>query len=157
MTLLKIKPYREKKAGYCGPATLKMVLGYYGLNKTEEELAKITQTTPGEGMKVDNAKKALLELGFNVEIKDFASLDDIKGFIEKRLPVVVDWFSTDDGHYSVVVGLDDHNIYLQDPELSEVRKMEKKTFKRVWFDFQGKYLKSKDDLIIRRIIVIQPA
>jgi len=36
--MLKVKPFRQT-VGYCGPATLKMVLDYWGVNKTEKELA----------------------------------------------------------------------------------------------------------------------
>jgi len=36
--MLNIKLYRQKP-GMCGPASLKMVLEYYGIEKTEDELA----------------------------------------------------------------------------------------------------------------------
>ena len=40
--MLNVKPYREKPE-YCGPASLKMVLGYYGIEKTEDELANLAR------------------------------------------------------------------------------------------------------------------
>ena len=42
-----------------------------------------------------------------------------------------------DGHYSVVCGLDDKNIYLQDPEIGSMRKLDREDFMTVWFDFTG--------------------
>ena len=51
------------------------------------------------------------------------------------------------------MGLDDKFIYLQDPELGAMRKINRGDFMRVWFDFEGEYLKS-NELIIRQIIII---
>ena len=66
----------------------------------------------------------------------------------------MDWFSVDDGHYSVVIGMDKKFIYLNDPEWGKVRKLELKIFKRVWFDYKGDFPVSSRDFIIRRIMVI---
>ncbi len=52
-----------------------------------------------------------------------------------------------------LVSADGKNIYLQDPEIGKVRKLNKEDFMRVWFDFTGKYIKA-DELIIRQIIAI---
>jgi predicted double-glycine peptidase len=92
--------------------------------------------------------------GFKTSLKDRASFQDIKTNLDKKIPVIVDWFSTDEGHYSVVVGLDKKNIYLQDPELGHLRTMDRTTFFRVWFDFDTEFIKTKNDLILRRMIVI---
>ena len=54
---------------------------------------------------------------------------------------------------TTVVGLDEEYIYLQDPEIGSMRKLEREDFMTVWFDFRGKYIKS-DELIIRQIIAV---
>jgi len=72
------------------------------------------------------------------------------------MPVIVDWFSADEGHYSVVVHIDKRFAYLNDPELARVRKIDVNTFERVWFDFESDYLRTPKDLILRRMIVICP-
>lgn len=54
---------------------------------------------------------------------------------------------------SVVCGIDDKKIYLQDSEIGDMRKLDREDFKTVWFDFRGKYIKSSE-LIIRQIIAI---
>jgi len=79
------------------------------------------------------------------------------------VPVIVNWFTKGrldypesevaDGHYSVVAGLEDKYIYLQDPEIGKIRKLKRDYFMRVWFDFKGNYIKPKE-LIIRQIIAI---
>lgn len=160
--LLPVKPFRESKS-MCGPASLKMVLDYYGVQKSEEELAKMCKTTKELGTSNENLKEAAESLGFKVEIKDDSTFEDIHDWLNKKVPVIVDWFTRgradyddsdiSDGHYSVVVGLDDKYIYLQDPELGKIRKIEKEDFMTVWFDFKGKYIKP-DELVIRQIIAI---
>ncbi|MDD3607540.1 MAG: cysteine peptidase family C39 domain-containing protein [Candidatus Moranbacteria bacterium] len=162
--MLKIKPFQETlNAGMCGPASLKILLSYYGIEKSEKELAKLCGTKKDLGTDDQGIKKAAESLGFKVRIKNNSSFKDIEKWLDKKVPVIVNWFTrgrvdyTDsdvaDGHYSVVCGLDDNNIYLQDPETGKMRKLDKEDFMTVWFDFTGRYIKS-DELIIRQIIAI---
>lgn len=152
--MLNVKPYRQKPE-LCGPASLKMVLEYYGIEKTEDELAKMAGYVPTQGVKAKGLIDTAKGLGLNSFCKDYSEIKDLREYvIDKKIPVIVDWFSEDDGHYSVVVDIDDRNIYLQDPELGNLRTLEIETFNRVWFDFPGNYLKSKNDIIIRRMIVV---
>jgi len=75
----------------------------------------------------------------------------------------VNWFSPGkkdaqthempEGHSSVVVGLDDEKIYLQDPEIGGLREISRYDFMKVWFDFSGEYIKA-DELIVRQLIAI---
>jgi len=162
--IIKIKLFQETlNAGMCGPASLKILLSYYGVDKSENELAKLCGTKKDLGTDDQGIKKSAESLGFKVKIKNNSSFKDIERWLDKGTPVIVNWFTrgridyTDsdvaDGHYSVVCGLDDKNIYLQDPETGSMRKLDKEDFMAVWFDFTGKYIKS-NELIIRQIIAI---
>lgn len=152
--MLKVKPFSQKSS-FCGPASLKMVLDYFGIKKSEKELAKLSGCSKSKGVEAESLLKAAQKLGLKGFIKDFSKIKDIKKYVvKKKIPVIVDWFSEDEGHYSAVVGIDNKNIYLQDPELGKVRKLKIQDFKRIWFDFPGKFLRSKKDIIIRRLIVI---
>ena len=162
--LLPVKPFQETLfKSMCGPASLKMVFDYYGIEKSEEEIATLAETTEDLGTDDQGIKKAAEGLDFKVEIKSEASFEDIQNYLDKKIPVIVNWFTrgridyddsqVPDGHYSVVVGLDDEFIYLQDPEIGKLRKIEKSDFMKVWFDFTGEYIKP-DELIIRQLIAI---
>jgi len=162
--MLDVKPFQETlHADMCGPATLKIVLNYYGIEKMEDELAKLTNVVSGIGIDDKAIKKAAQSLDFQVEIKDEATFADIEEWLRKGVPVIVDWFTKGrsdypsdevaDGHYSVVCGLDDIHIYLQDPEIGGIRKLDRKDFMRVWFDFRGEFIKP-NELIIRQLIAI---
>jgi len=162
--LLPVKPFQETlHQSMCGPASLKMVFDYYGIEKSELELAKLAGTTDDLGTDDQGIKKAAEELGFKVEIKNNSTFKDIQGWLDKKVPVIVNWFTRGradyedsevaDGHYSVVVRLDQEFIYIQDPEIGKLRKIEKEDFMKVWFDFTGEYIKS-DELIVRQLIAI---
>lgn len=153
--MLNVKPHLQS-AGLCGPACLKMVLEYFGTHKTEKELAKLAKASPAHGTTAEQLIKTAKQLGFNAFKKDFSSLKEIKKYVDKKIPVIVDWFSGDDGHYSVVVGIDKKYIHLQDPDLNKINKIDLVTFQRIWFDFKGDWLKKPQDIFIRRIIVVQP-
>ena len=152
--MLDIKPFRQKPS-FCGPACLKMVLRYYGTDKTEKELGKLTKCTFDKGTPGINILKAAHKLGFDGFIKDNATIKKLREYVEKKkIPVIVDWFSVSEGHYSVVIGIDKENIYIQDPEFGSMRALRLKEFKNEWFDFSGNLLKPTDQIVIRRMIVI---
>jgi hypothetical protein len=49
--ILDVKPFQETlHADMCGPASLKIVLSYYGIKKSEEELVKLSNFVPGLGI-----------------------------------------------------------------------------------------------------------
>lgn len=152
--MLKIDSFRQKP-GYCGPASLKMVLGYLGVKITEKKLALISGCKPSCGIGAEGLVGAAEKLGFRAQVKDFSDLEDIRTWVnKKKIPVIVDWFAFEGGHYSVVSGIDRENIYLEDPSLGHRRALKLSTFMRLWFDFPTNYLRSKDELIIRRMIII---
>ena len=45
-------------------------------------------------------------------------------------------------------------IYLQDPQLGHPRAIKLEEFKRIWFDFEPAFMATKEDLLLRRMIVI---
>lgn len=152
--MLKLIQFKQSPS-CCGPASLKIVLNYYGIYLSEKKLAKLSGCTLAKGTRAESLLKVAKSLGFNGLIKDFAEIKDIKNYvINKKIPVIVAWFSVDDGHYSVVADIDKEHIYLQDPEFGKLVKMKINKFKRVWFDFDGNYLKAKKNVIIRRMIAI---
>lgn len=163
--ILPVLPFQETlNAGMCGPASLKIVLDYYGVEKSERELASLTHTDMDLGTTAQELARVAESLGFRSEIREDCELSDIESWLGKGVPVIVDWFTrgrddypeeiaSADGHYSVVAGLDDGHIHLQDPEVGRIRKLTREAFYRVWFDFSGEYIQP-EELIIRQILAI---
>jgi len=165
--LLPVKPFQETLGGgYCGPASLKMVLGYWNNEQNEEEIALRCKRDPELGTDDAALKKAAESYGLKVEIENNASFDSMQRWLNRRVPVIVNWFTrgrsdygdeeVPDGHYSLVVGLDSEYISLQAPEIGGLRKLDRDDFMRVWFDFKPAYITSWNDMIIRQIIVVYP-
>ncbi|KKQ07996.1 MAG: hypothetical protein US18_C0004G0008 [Parcubacteria group bacterium GW2011_GWB1_36_5] len=163
--LLPVKPFQETLHGsFCGPAVIKMVLDYYGIEKTEAEIAVVANKNDDLGISDQDIKRVIESFGLKVEIKNLAIFEDIKSVLDKDAPVIVDWMTRGradydeddlaDGHYSVVVGLDEENIYLQDPEVGRMRKLLKEDFIRVWFDFTSDHIEKWEDMVIRQMISI---
>lgn len=163
--LLPVQPFQETlHAGMCGPASLKMVLAYYGVECSEAELAKLCGTDANLGTSDEGIKKAAGSLGFTVEIHNDSTFEDIKMWLDRKVPIIVNWFTrgridysesvVPDGHLSVVVGLDDEYIHLQDPEIGKLRQIKREDFMRVWFDFAEDHISSWDEMIIRQLIAI---
>ncbi|PIR87970.1 MAG: hypothetical protein COU10_01665 [Candidatus Harrisonbacteria bacterium CG10_big_fil_rev_8_21_14_0_10_45_28] len=162
--LLPVKPFQETlDGGYCGPASLKMILEYLGESCTEKKIAKLCNRSFELGTKDADLVRVAKSYGFKAAIKNNANFTDIKQWLNKDIPVIVNWFTrgrpdygdseVPDGHYSVVVGIDEKYIYLQDPEIGKLRKIKRNDFLRVWFDFTGRYIKA-NQLIVRQIIAV---
>lgn len=134
---LKVTPFRQT-AGLCGPASLKIALSYFGRDHTEEELSALTGATPAHGTEHEDLIKVVEQLGGTAIVKEDATLADIEDLvINRRLPVIIGWFDVDEDHYSVVVGITPKYLITQDPEVGGVRRLAKKQFPAIWFDFVG--------------------
>ena len=154
--LLKLKPYRREIKYYCGPASLKIVLDYYGVSVSEKEIARIAGATTKEGASAKGLVKAAEYFGLTAFTKEDCSIDDLRHYLDKKIPVIVDWFWEDDGHYGVVIGIDKKNIIFRDPSFLKTKKMPLEMFLKVWFDYPGDYPKDKNAFIVRLIIVVTP-
>ena len=167
MELLPIKPFQETlHGGYCGPASLKMVFEYWGVEKSEEELAAACNRDPNLGVSSETMIDVARKYGFDAEVKNNSDFFEIETWLKKKAPIIVNWFSPGkkdaqthempEGHSSVVVALDDEKIYLQDPEIAGLREIPRKEFLRVWFDFPGAVITKPEDIILRQIVIIRP-
>ena len=160
--MIKLKPFRQTP-GLCGPASLKMVMDYYGVSVSEAEIAKAAGATRKKGTRIEGLIKAARHFGFKTFVKKNSSLRDLEYFVKRKIPVIVDWFSEDDGHYSVVVDIDKKNVVLMDPELRKIlvyirrRKFSRETFLRIWFDFPGDFIREPKDLVLRSMLVVTPS
>jgi ABC-type bacteriocin/lantibiotic exporter with double-glycine peptidase domain len=162
--MLKSKPFKGTPFKcWCGPSSLKIVFDFYGLDVAEKRLAQLCETNREFGTNIKKMKKVSEDFGFKFKIQDNSSFSDIENWLKKGVPVIVDWFTRGrndysdsdvaDGHYSVVVGLDDKYIYLNDPEIGRIRKIKRFDFMIVWFDFPGNVI-IPSKIILRRIVAI---
>ena len=137
--LLKVKQYFREVKGRCGPASLKMLFSHFDRHLSEDELSRLSKCHPVTGTPHANMINAARKLGFYVFEKPNSNLSEVDLIINAcKLPVIANWFDEDEGHYSVVRGLDSKSIYLADPSCrSAIHKLNRDFFNDVWFDFKS--------------------
>lgn len=142
---LMMEPFMQL-SNFCGPASLKICLSYFGKRYSEKRLAKFCGCTTKDGTyHAGMIKGALAINGASVHTVVGASLDVLRRFLwQERLPVLVGWFSPKDpkcpdepegDHYSVVYRITPRYIYLMDPdEMSGRCRLPLKKFLKNWWD-----------------------
>jgi ABC-type bacteriocin/lantibiotic exporter with double-glycine peptidase domain len=157
---LKLKPFKQSY-GMCGAACIKMIMDYYGIKHSENYWAKLIANKIDKktgkinifyGSSEDKMLSTAKSLGFNKNVfKQLSTIKEIKKYIKKNIPVIVNWFSKEEGgHFSVVVGFEKDKILLADPHFGAIKKHNLEEFEDRWFDFVGP--PSKDNLIAREIV-----
>lgn len=154
MTRILKVPILRQTPSYCGPSSLRMVLAYSGVNASEKEIAKASGARKKIGTSAKGLVKAAKRYGFSARVKDNAKISDIQDCLSKGIPPIVNWFSTDEGHYSVVTRVERRHIFLNDPEKARKRKIGLRTFENCWFDFDSRKKMGKQSLIVRRMIIV---
>lgn len=149
------QPFQQGYSGSCGPASLKIALAHFGIKKTEKELKKLTKCGK-DGIELEDLLKVANKFGLKGYIRENSDFKTLKRlFKNKKNAIIVGWFYKDDGHYSVVANIDKENVYLQDPEIGQLRAMRIELFKRVWFDFPGDFIEKKEDLQLRKMLILR--
>lgn len=145
----------------CGACALQAVLSYWGKEVDEADLMKLLRTTPEEGTYPENIVLGAHSLGFEAELKENLTLDDVERFTANGNPVIAlaqvwrsekgtaksaaeDW---DDGHYIVILGVDEDYVYFQDPYVHMSKAfMPRKIFEDHWHQAMGGDLKKNPKL-----------
>lgn len=155
--LLEVPHYIQSDDSTCGPTSLRMVLAYYGVYMSEEDLAGACGHTYELGCRSEDMVCAAESLGFDVYLKNNSTIEELERIVNSGVPVIVDWFCGDppEGHSSVVIGVSENNIYILDPYLEEMRVVSKYDFRRCWFDFYETPI-TPQNLYVGQIIVIKP-
>ena len=133
--MIHLKTYSQK-SGFCAPASLKIILSYYGKNFSENYLSRLCKTDPAIGTFHKDIIAAAKKIGFKVEARSHGTTSDIKNYMSKKIPVLVGWYAFNGDHFSVVNHITSNYIHLTDPETkSGRRRLRLKRFKELWYDF----------------------
>lgn len=149
-TLLNVPDVTMPNNYSSGPAALQAVLTYYGTNSYADQLINTTNTTEN-GTLPSNIAQTASNLGFTADVKENMSLKDLQGNLSQGKPVIVvitngSTNSTSQNMtqpqteyiYLVVIGMDDQNVYFEDPALIGSRGfLPIQEFLDKWFIFQS--------------------
>ena len=148
--MIKIKPIKQTR-GYCGPASLKIIMDYYGVDKSQNEWARLTKTSRIKGCLEENIVNISKKLGFKAFVKKNSSIREIRKLVNNDTPIIVDWYSPEEeGHYSVVVGINKGDIIIADPHFGKIVKHKLEWFGERWFDVVNNKKINREIIVIRR-------
>lgn len=147
----------KQSEGFCGPASLKIILAYYGTEKTEDELANVMGATREYGCDPADIVSVAEKIGYSAQYKERSSIGEITSLIDQEIPVIVQWFSPEEnGHYSVISGYENDNLVMVDPLTGSVRKIASQDFLNRWFELDAYPPKNPANFKLREIIIIKP-
>jgi predicted double-glycine peptidase len=128
-------PFYEQNTDYtCGPASLRMVLAYYGRSIPEEELVPLLGTNDAMGTERNRMGEIIKSHNLIPFEQTDATLDDLRHLLQNQMPVIVRYLEEEENsdHYGVVVGINDTHIILNDPWFGPDRRHELGTFLIRW-------------------------
>lgn len=123
----------QNENNWCGPASLAMVLSYWGNYVSQENIADLV-INPDNLTKCENLAKYARSLGFNA-FYDSIIIEELKENISLGYPIIVlQRFSLDypEGHFRVVIGYNDETIITHDPLLGENYNLSYDDFVELW-------------------------
>lgn len=161
-TMIELTHFRQSDSSRCGPACVRMVLDYYGIDDTENNVANACNWSYESGCDNEGMVRALGKYGVGAKLVK-ASIADLRYWVKHHIPVIVDFFDIGwqlsdlpNGHSAVLVDIDREKVYLCDPAVSEIRAIGVDEFARCWFDWKENVLDSPNQMTLRQIIVPYP-
>ena len=136
---LNVPPF-DQTPGNCGPTSLRSVLAYYGIERTEAQLIKLCrtdQTTPLPYTTPHNIVAVAEGFGLEASDQTGCTLVDLEAWMDEGTPVIVEWDQHDEGvekgsHYSTVVQVTNKVVKLQNPEPARIVTLTRKQFEDKW-------------------------
>jgi predicted double-glycine peptidase len=143
---------RQSTAYSCGTAVLQAVLHYYGIEEREDRLMKELNTTAEQGTHPADILRVAKLNGLRAELREGLSFEDLKAALDRGIPVIAAiqaWKDRDkkepawennweDGHYVIILGLDEASVYVEDPSLLGCRGIiPREEFLARWHDYEG--------------------
>lgn len=141
-------PHRRQETNVgCLPACVQMVLAYLGIDRAQAELAQLLGTRPHTGTPYSHIAR-LRSPEISVAYQTANSLDDLTGWLARKLPVIAfvqmrelpHWRGHWSQHAVVVSGVDEQSVYVLDPAASsEVIAVPNGDFLLAWEEMDMAY------------------
>jgi len=133
---MKLKvPYHKQETTYtCAIATLRMILDFLGIKNHRNKLVKGLKPDKEEGVPHGRIIEFIREVGLYSYVNNESDIDEIKYYLKEGNPVIVNYLDLVDneGHYSIIVGFEEHKFILNDPWNGEGFEIGFKDFEKRW-------------------------
>ncbi|MBI4100297.1 C39 family peptidase [Candidatus Microgenomates bacterium] len=161
--LIPLKNHVYQTFNNCGPATLSMILAFYNINVSQQELG--AKMRPFQNLGGDNDDKTIFtsefvswaqNYGLSAISRPGGTLDLLKQFTANGIPVVVKtWLKSgeDIGHFRIVKGFDEkEKVIIQDDSYQGPnKKFSYFDFLSIWQPFNYAYIivypKEKEEVV----------
>lgn len=152
MALFSMPDTRQSTEYSCGAASMQAVLSYWGRDIAEEDIQEMLNTNEESGTYPDDIIRVTKALGLQPDYKENMTISDLESYINQGIPVIVDcqaWRSVSqyneswadtwyNGHWLVVIGIDENNVTLEDPYiLGDRGTMTHEEFLERWHNSRG--------------------
>ncbi|MCX6672680.1 MAG: C39 family peptidase [Methanothrix sp.] len=152
LALFSMPDTRQSTEYSCGAAALQAVLGYWGRDIGEEDLREMLNTNEESGTYPDDIIRVASALDLQAEYKENMTMKNLENYVAQGIPVIVDcqaWRSVSqyneswadtwyNGHWLVVIGIDEGNVTLEDPYLLGDRGfLPREEFEARWHNVRG--------------------
>ncbi len=133
--MLSVPYVQQEQPHWCGPAALLMALKFFGVEKSQTDLAALLKTSENKGTSEEMMETIARDLGFEVRTGS-GTYEEIATSLEEGSPVIIAFIEPQDneGHYAVVTDANSDRIKLLDPEDSSDPQiiMNKEAFIKRW-------------------------
>jgi len=149
---LAVPDVRQATPYTCSASALQAVLAYYGVEASEDLLAKELGATPEDGAPPEAIVRVAVAHGLAATKRENMTVDDLAAEITQGRPVIVeiqawsdaprtswadDW---DDGHYAIVIAVEGDRLVFEDPSVLGSRAvLSRREFEERWHDDDGGY------------------
>lgn len=133
MAPLNVPYVRQRLEFTCGPASVRMVLAYYGIKVGPLRAWWYTHVSHA-GTTRRNLVRAIRIAGLHVHAHHNATVAEVRSFVQRGVPVVVNYREphNNEGHFAVVVGVSDEHVLLRDPYHGPRFALSLDSFRRRW-------------------------
>jgi len=153
---MKIKPIKQTHGSGCGPASIKMVTNYLGLDVSIKNIEMLCGDWKKDGMDNKKLVEVFGQVGLDTLVIQNAEWEDLLKNNSKDKVVVVSWMLRGYiGHFSVVDKVTMDYVWLAEPESGKIIKLQKMIFMRLWFDYDDLWYPEKSsDINLRFMCVV---
>jgi ABC-type bacteriocin/lantibiotic exporter with double-glycine peptidase domain len=140
--LLAVPHFVQEQPLSCIPASIRMVLGYLGIEQSELEIGTLIQSDQ-EGTSVMNIE-LLTEADWGVTVMtDAPDFQQLKHYLDQGTPVIaavwtgaLPYWTRNRPHAVVIVGYDENEVYLNDPKFANApQRVTWEDFSKAWEPF----------------------
>jgi len=151
ISYLNLNDVQQETSYSCGASAARSILLYYGIVRSEKQIVEEFGTNESSGTSPEQLIMGFNKYGLEAIAKKNATLNDINKNLDEKYPTLVavqawlenyppkNWENNwEDGHWLIVIGMDNQNIYFEDPSLLGSKGyMTKDEFLSRWHDYVG--------------------